>query len=155
MIGRKEWRTQMPMPHGTYIQAKKIEKIRLRATQSNQRYREHVSSIKKPSLRKFNISSARNTAYLARDLGPESSNKGNKFRKALAELVDQLNDMSEQIETLSDQFAELREPHFEYRAATHTKTNITTANVLHIAMACITLLMALEKVLFGKSNHRV
>lgn len=144
----------MPMPHGSYIQTKKIEKIRLRAPQAKQKYREHVSGIKRPPLRKFDIRTARYIAYLAKDFGSEPTAKGETVRKALADLVDQLNEMSEEIETLSQTHTELREPHFEYRAVTHGHATVSAVNFLHIAMASITLLMVLERVIFGKSGQQ-
>jgi len=76
-------------------------------------------------------------------------------RRALSDLVDNLNDMADELAELAETSAELREPVFEFRAVTHGQQGVTASNVLSIAMAVITLLMVLEKYATGKRGHRV
>ncbi len=144
----------MPKPDGTYLQTQKINKISLRADQSKHAGRVHDARIRKEYLRKFDLSSARNTAYLAHELGTEPTDRGNVARRALADLVDQLGEMKGEIDELTQTFAEIREPHFEFRAVTHGYQTITASNVLAISMAAITLLTFLEKAIRGKTGKR-
>ena len=133
----------MPKPQGTYLQTQKVNKIALRAQQSKRVLKVHSAETRRAYLRKLDLRTARNTAYLAHDIGTESTNRGDIARRALAELVDQLGEIKDQIDTMSETFAEIREPHFEFRAVTHDAQVITASNVLAIAMATITLLTVL------------
>ena len=144
----------MPKPQGTYLQTQKIEKIRLRARQDKETVTLNQASSRRSYSRQFNLLAARNTAYIAQEIGTDPTSRGDVARKALAKVVEDLNDLSEKIEELSQLHGELREPHFDYRAVTSNVSQIGVANVVSIAMAAITLLMVLEKFFYGESSRR-
>jgi hypothetical protein len=62
--------------------------------------------------------------------------------------------MKNEIDTMSETFTEIREPHFEFRAVTHDQQVINASNVLAIAMATITLVTYLEKVISSRFTRR-
>lgn len=144
----------MPKPHGTFLQLAKIAKIKLRASGEKSNYRIHQVQGRRLQLGRFDLRSARNVAYRACDFGTESTSRGDTVRKALSELVDHLSEMKEKIDSFSELHSEVREPHFEFRAVRQDAGPINASNVLVIAMAAITLLMALEKVLLNSGKNR-
>ena len=143
----------MPKPQGTYLQTQKINKVALRAQRSKVAAKLQTAATKRAYSRKLDLWAARNTAYLAHELGAESTDRGDVARRALADLVDQLGEMKDQIDSMSETFAEVREPHFEFKAVTHDQQIITASNVLAIAMATITLLTFLEKAFSSKTSR--
>ncbi|MBL8197480.1 hypothetical protein [Accumulibacter sp.] len=144
----------MPKPQGTYLQTQKINKIALRARQSKVPVRPRSADSTRTHGGNFDLWAARNTAYLAHELGTESTSRGDAARRALAELVEQLDEMKDQIDETSETFAELQEPHFEFRAVTDDQQVITASNVLAIAMSVITLVSVLERALGLKLAKR-
>ena len=143
----------MPMPQGTFLQNQKIARVQLRAKISKTEVKLHQASARRRWLRALDTKSARNQAYLAHDFGSESSERGQKSIDTLASIVEQLDDLREELERMENQFTELREVHFEFRAVTAHPLTITPLNVVNIAMAAITLLMVIEK-LFSKTATR-
>jgi hypothetical protein len=139
----------MPKPHGTYLQVQKIKKIALRARQSKTILTLAAATTRRTFLKKLDLQAARNVAYLAHGIGTEPTDRGSIARRALSDLVDQLGEMKDKLDAMSELHTEMREPVFEFRAVTHGQLNISASNVLSIAMAVITLLMVIEKHTFG------
>ena len=144
----------MPKPQGTFLQVAKIARIKLRAGPEKSIYRINQSESRRAYLGKFDLWAARNIAYQAYDYGVESNTRGNTVRKSFSKVVDQLSELHEKIDAVSVLHSELREPHFEFKAANHDAAHITASNVLVIAMAAITLLMVLEKVTLNSGKQR-
>jgi len=145
----------VPKPQGTYLQSQKIVKIALRARRSKIASSLESVAARRAYLKRLDTFAARNIAYRAHDQGVAASVQGHVVRRALSDLVDNLNDMADELAELAETSAELREPVFEFRAVTHGQQGVTASNVLSIAMAVITLLMVLEKYATGKRGHRV
>jgi hypothetical protein len=142
----------MPKPQGTYLQTQKINRIALRAGQARADMAVRGANAKRNHLTKLDLTSARNTAYRAHDIGSEDTARGAGIRKALGELVEHLDDYRESLDQLADLTAELREPLFEYRAVTSGHKEITVSNAVNIAIVAIGLLMVVERVRGKRSS---